>query len=205
MTGSISRKLCQRLLLLYPKPFRDEFGDEMLSIFEPCRGAQGCCRVFADIFLSATKQQIHCLSTPVPKSASFYSDIGSSPNLARMLAVAAFGAGLLASVFVGRRPEAPEFSTAARSEALFWFPTAGWDRYCSDLPLHTETATSFPAAGVLVARKRQDPTSWRMARIGYGQYWSVVPELTGKPKNVLTAQAGQPDGSKPDDLRTTPK
>ena len=58
MTGSISRKLYRRLLMLYPEPFRREFGDEMLGVFEECRAAQGSWRLLADVVLSAARQGI---------------------------------------------------------------------------------------------------------------------------------------------------
>ena len=80
MTRSISRKLYRQFLLLYPEPFRREFGDEMLVIFEKCRGAQSSWRLFADVVLSAAKQQIRYLSTPASKSAPLYSEIASSPE-----------------------------------------------------------------------------------------------------------------------------
>jgi hypothetical protein len=101
VTGSISRILFQQVLLLYPEPFRQEFGDEMLSMFEECSEAQGSWHVLADVLLSAAKQQIHCLSVPAPKSAPLYSEIARSPNLARIFAVAVFGIVLIASVLAG--------------------------------------------------------------------------------------------------------
>jgi hypothetical protein len=109
MTGSIPRKLYRHVLLLYPEPFRHEFGDEMLSMFDECGAAQGSWHVLADVILSAAKQQIHYLSIPAPKSAPFYSEIASSPILARILAVVGFGVVLIASVLVGGgKPRAPE-------------------------------------------------------------------------------------------------
>jgi hypothetical protein len=49
VTGSISRKLYQQSLLLHPEPFRHEFGDEMLGIFEQCKAEQGSWRLLADV------------------------------------------------------------------------------------------------------------------------------------------------------------
>ena len=109
MTGSVSRKLYRRVLLLYTEPYRHEFGDEMLSMFAECRAAQGSWHVLADVLLSAAKQQIHYLSIPAPKSAPLYSEIAWSPNLARILAVAVFCVVLIASALAGRgKPEARE-------------------------------------------------------------------------------------------------
>lgn len=109
MTASISRKFYRWVLLLYPEPFRDEFGDEILSMFRECRAAQDSWHVLADVLLSAAKQQIHYLSISAPKSAPLYWEIAWSPNLARILAVAVFCVVLIASAFVGRgKQEAPE-------------------------------------------------------------------------------------------------
>ena len=110
MTGSISRKFYRWVLLLYPEPFRNEFGAEMLSMFEECRTAQGSWHVLADALLSAAKQQIHYLSIPAPKSVPLYSEIAWSPNLARILAVAVFSVALIASALAerGKQPEAGE-------------------------------------------------------------------------------------------------
>lgn len=102
MTGSISQKLARWVLLLYPEPFRDEFGDEMVSILAECRAAQGCCHVLADVLVSAAKQQIYYLSISPPKSAPLYSEIAWSPSLARILAVGVFCVVLLASALGGR-------------------------------------------------------------------------------------------------------
>lgn len=118
MTGSISRKLYRRILLLYPEPFRHEFGDEMLSMFEECKSAQGSWHVLADVLVSAAKQQIHYCSIPAPKSAPLYPEIAWSPNLARILAVAVFGGVLIASAFAERKkPEARESWTRPCGES----------------------------------------------------------------------------------------
>jgi hypothetical protein len=113
VTGSISRNWFRRVLLLYPESFRQEFGDEMLSMFEECSEAQGCWRVLADVLLSAAKQQVHYLSIPAPKSAPLYLEIAWSPSLARILAVAMFGVVLIASVL-----EAGGKSVARESRAM---------------------------------------------------------------------------------------
>jgi hypothetical protein len=115
--------LYQQFLLLYPEPFRHEFGDEMLSTFEECRAAQGFWRLLADVVISAGRQQFRYLSTPVPKGAPLYSEIASSPNLARMLATAVFGAALIAGALVGGgKSKAPESWAVLRPERLICFP-----------------------------------------------------------------------------------
>jgi len=160
VTGSISSELYRQFLLLYPEPFRREFGDEMLVIFVECRGAQGSWRLFADVVLSAAKQQIRYLSTPAPKSAPLYSEIASSPNLARLLAVTFLCAALTAGVLVGGRPEASKSSTVVRSNALFWFPTPGWGRFCSDARERTQKSARI-LTGVLVGRNQKPPNPGR--------------------------------------------
>jgi hypothetical protein len=141
MTGSISRKLYQQFLLLFPEPFRHEFGDEMLSMFEECNAAQGYWRLLADLVFSAVKQNIHYLSAPKPKNEPLYSEIASAPNLARILAVAVCGAALIPGVLVGGKPKAPE-SWAVPSKVRFWFPTGI----------------------VLVERRPNAPESWTVIR-----------------------------------------
>lgn len=112
MTASISRKLYRRILLLYPEPFRHEFGDEMLSMFAECKAAQGAWHVLADVLLSAAKQRIRYVSIPAPKSAPLYSEIAWSPNLARILAIGVLGVVLIASVLMERgKPEPRESYT----------------------------------------------------------------------------------------------
>jgi hypothetical protein len=121
MTGSFSRKLYRQILLLYPGPFRQEFGDEMLSMFDECSSAQGSWHVLANVLLSAAKQQAAYLSIPAPKSAPSYSDIASPPNLPRILALAVSGAVLIASVMAGGgKPKARESWTTpcARSRSI---------------------------------------------------------------------------------------
>jgi hypothetical protein len=142
MTGSISWKLYQRVLLLYPEPFRHEFGDEMLSIFEECRAAQGSSRVLADAVLSAVKQKAHYHLTHSSKTAPLYAEIGSSPSLARILAIAICGVVLISGVLTGGKPKAPESWTMVPSKVRFWFPTGI----------------------VIVERKPNTPESWRVLR-----------------------------------------
>lgn len=132
MTGSISRKLYQRFLLLYPEPFRHEFGDEMLSMFENCRRVQGFWRLLADLVLSAAKQQIRYRSSPAPASAPLYSEIASSPNLARVLAAAALGAALIGGLLPGAKTRDSESWAALRSEHRFRFPAIASQQSCSD-------------------------------------------------------------------------
>jgi hypothetical protein len=185
VTGSISRKLYQQFLLLYPEPFRHEFGDEMLDIFEEYRGIQGSLRLLADAVLSAAKQQLHYLATPAPRSAPLFWEIASSPNLARMLALAVFGASLMAGVLAGGKPETPEFWTLVRPKAVFWFPTVAWGRYCSDAPERMGKPESVLVAGVLVGRKSEDPESWTVVRVACKQYVPTRVSLGGNQRASL--------------------
>lgn len=188
MTGSMSRRLYRQFLSLYPEPFRREFGDEMVSVFEECRGTQGAWRLLVDALLSAAKQQFHYFATPIPKSALLFSTTGSSPKLARVLAVAVFGAELTAGVLVGK-PATPQAPALIRSEALFWFPTAGWGRYCSATPNRTGIPASAIVADVLVARKLEAPKSWRIVRIACGHDRSEEPERIGNRESVPAGPA----------------
>jgi hypothetical protein len=122
MTGSISRKLYQQLLLLFPEHFRLEFGEEMLGMFEECHATQGPWRLLADLGFSAIKQNFYYLLAPERNKSHLYSEIGSAPNLARILAVAVCAAALIPGVVAGRKSRAPE-SAAVRSEVRYWFPT----------------------------------------------------------------------------------
>ncbi len=146
MSGSISRRLYQRFLRLYPEPFRQEFGDEMLGMFEECRGTQGCCRLFIEVVFSAAKQQIRYVSTPMPKSEFLYSEVVLSPDLARILAIASFGAALIVSLWAGGgKPRATASWTMVRSEVLL-FPI--WGEVYTDAPEHKGRGES-----VLTARR----------------------------------------------------
>lgn len=133
MTGSTARKLYQRCLLLYPESFRQEFGDEMLGMFEECRVAQGSSRVLADVLFSALKQQISYRSTPLPESAPLYAEIAWSPKLARVFAVIALGAGLITAAVADRdKPKAPESWTLVHAERRLWWPGALSRPACSE-------------------------------------------------------------------------
>lgn len=144
MSASVSRKVYQVLLLLYPTDFRREFGDEMLTMFEDCRAAQGCCCVFTDALRSAAKQQVHHFSTTRLRDEFAYSDIGCSPDLARILAIAVFVVGLIAGVLThGGGSRNRDSWTIARAEFRFWFPT-----------------------GIAVVERNSNaPGSWRVLRV----------------------------------------
>jgi hypothetical protein len=170
MTTSISRILCRQFLLLYPEPFRNEFGDEMLSVFEECRAAQGSWHVLADVFIAAAKQQIRSLAVPVPKSEPLYSEIASSPNLARILAVTVFAAMMITGVLTGGKAKSADSWTMVRSEVRFWFPTGI----------------------VILERKPNGAKSWRLLRPERG-IWSPRcsdrPEHTARTASISSEQA----------------
>lgn len=152
MTRSISRKFYQRFLWLYPEPFRHEFGNEMLALFEQCQAAQGTLRLLADVILSAARQQIHYQASPAPASAPLYSEITSSSHLARTLALAVFSAAMILGAVAGHKPAADRW-TAVSPPALFWFPVGtGCD--CSGTPV----------TGVLVGRDPAHSDSWTVVR-----------------------------------------
>lgn len=150
MRAAISRKVYEVLLSLYPADFRTEFGDEMLSMFEECRATQSCCCVFADALCSVAEQRVRHFSAARSRDDFPYSDIGSSPSLARMLAIAVFVVGLIAGVLGhGGASRNRDSWTMARAEARFWFPT-----------------------GIaIVERNSNAPDSWRVLRVerSYGK------------------------------------
>ena len=60
---SICHKLFQHLLLLYPKPFRQEFGNEMLETFQECEHSQNSWSLLLDVLRSVLRQQIRYRSS----------------------------------------------------------------------------------------------------------------------------------------------
>jgi len=90
MTASVSRKLCQRFLYLYPEPFRCEFGEDILAIFEASKETERPSDLLFDIFLSAVRQQFRYQAMPVPKNVPLYSEVSVHPGLASTLAGVVF-------------------------------------------------------------------------------------------------------------------
>jgi hypothetical protein len=128
----LSREVYRRFLALYPEPFRQEFGNEMLDMFEACAAVQGSWNLLADLVFSAFKQQFRYLSTPSPKSTPLYREIGSSPNLARVLAVAGCGAAILFGVFTTTgESKTPGPQTAPGPEHHVWIPRVASGDSCS--------------------------------------------------------------------------
>ncbi len=194
MTRSMARKLYQQFLLLYPEPFRHEFGDEMLGIFEQCQREQSAWHLLADVVLSVVRQQVRSRFTPVPRSAPLYAEIGSSPHLAWMLSVAAFGTALLASVWVGGSTETPTSGTVVRPEAIYWFPIIPQGRSCYGPPERTGKREVILTTGAWVRGTCEAPEYWTVVRsknrfwistVSWGQYCWDEPEPTGRPGGVL--------------------
>ena len=175
MTGSISRKLFQHLLFLYPKLFRDEFGKEMLEVFEQCERSEGCWRLLADVVPSAVRQRIHYRSILVPKSAPFYPEIGMSLNLARTMAVAALSASLIAIAFLPTNREHTQLWTVVHPEALFWFPIIPEARSCSEIPEHISEPERIFTTGVLIRENAAGRQSWTFVRGKTGFWISTLP------------------------------
>lgn len=98
MTLSFSRKLYQHLLYLYPEPFRREFGDEMLDIFDACKQAESCSRLFADALQCAVKQRLYYHLSPAPERIPLYVEVPLHPPLAPRLAAVTLGFLLIAAV-----------------------------------------------------------------------------------------------------------
>jgi len=64
VTVSICRKVLQQVLFLYPKPFREEFGKEILETFQECEQSQHSWPLLMDILQSALMQRIRSLRLP---------------------------------------------------------------------------------------------------------------------------------------------
>jgi hypothetical protein len=189
-----ARKFYQQLLWLYPEPFRHEFEDEMLSIFDECRAAQGSWRVLVDLLFSAAKQQIHYRCTPVSTSASLYSEVHLSPHLGVLLGIAALSTALMAGIWAGRKTEAPTLGAVIRPEAIYWFPIVPQGRYCYSLPEQSGKPERVLTTGVWVRGNSKAPEYWTVVRskkrfwistTPWGQYCCDVPERTGRPEGVL--------------------
>lgn len=174
MTGSISRKLFQHLLFLYPKLFRNEFGKEMLDVFDECKHSQSSWRLLADVLLSAVKQQIHDRSIRVSKNATPYSEIGMSLNLARLIAGAALGALLIAGVLAPAKRDGPQHATMVYPEALFWFPIIPEARSCSEIPGHPSEPERIFTTGALVIGDGESRRYWAVVRGKSGLWISNV-------------------------------
>ena len=127
MSQSISRRLYRRLLRMHPEPFRQEFEEEMLGVFEECSADQGPLFLIADAFFSAVRQHVRYHAAPVPNRVFFYSEVPASPTLAARLATAMLVLILAASAGVERaRPKQREFQiTYAAQRVVLYSPCSG--------------------------------------------------------------------------------
>lgn len=116
-------KLYRWILLLYPEPFRIEFGDEMLQAFDECRAAQGSLHLLTDVLLSAARQQIDYLLSPRLKDDPVHAGATRSPVLQANLGIAIFCVAILWSALV------QEICTIQKP----WTTPHSFDRSCSNL------------------------------------------------------------------------
>jgi hypothetical protein len=100
MTNSLSCRLFQRILLLYPEPFRREFAEEILGVFGECHLTQRTSFLLVDGLVGALKQQFHCFAVPTPNRTALYAEVPTAPSLARSLAIAVVAISLLANALV---------------------------------------------------------------------------------------------------------
>jgi hypothetical protein len=141
VTGSISRRLYQHIILLYPEPFRREFGQEMLSVFDECQPAQKTSYLLADGLFAGLKQQLHYLATPARERTALYSEVPSSPRLARTLAMAVLVTAALASVFApSQRPRRQSWATIHIEHRI-------WYLQCSNAELSATLPRTKPRKG----------------------------------------------------------
>lgn len=194
MTESIERKFYRQFLWLYPEPFRNEFGAEMLSTFDECRTSQGFSRLLADVFFSAAKQQIQYFYAPVPTSAPLYSETDLSSPLGRLFVVAALIAVIITGVSAKAISQAPGSWTIARPERVYWFPIIPQGRYCYGPPEHTANPELVFTTGVWVAGTPEAPqyrtvvrsqTRFWISTTPWGQYCLDVPERRERSEGVL--------------------
>jgi hypothetical protein len=122
---SISRRLYQQIILLYPEPFRREFGQEMLGVFDECRAAQGGPYLLADGLVTALKQYLHYLAKPAPDKTALCWEVPSSPRLARSLAMAVLTTAVIANAFVrDPKPKTQAWPTIRTEYRICYFPLA---------------------------------------------------------------------------------
>ena len=195
MTRLTARKVYQQFLWLYPKPFRHEFAEEILNVFDECRAAQGSWRLLADLLLSAARQQIRYRSTFVPRSVPLYSEIDLSSRLALRLGVAALSAALMAGILATRVTEPPKSRKVLRPETIYWFPVIPEGHYCYGPPPEgAGKPERILTTGVWVRGNPKAPEYWTVVRsktgfwistTPWGQYCWDLPERTGKREGVL--------------------
>ena len=139
MTSSISHRLYQQIILLYPEPFRREFGEEMLSVFDECQPTRGIAHLLADRLVAALKQQVRYLTIHAPDRTALYAEIASSSALARRLALAVVAVAIVAGVF-GRegRPNKHAWATVRVEEHQIWH------LQCSNVAICPTSSTSKP-------------------------------------------------------------
>ncbi len=99
MTRFITRQIYRQILSFHPEPFRREFEDEILGMFEECSQTLGPSNLLADVLLSALKQQVQYFATPAPAKAPLYKEIVAAPRLARTLASCMLAIVLVAGLF----------------------------------------------------------------------------------------------------------
>jgi hypothetical protein len=121
VTHEISHRLYRQIIHLYPEPFRREFAEEMLSVFDQCQATQKNSHLLADALIAALRHQLHYLSTPVPARTELYSEVPSSPGLARNLALAVVALAIFTGLFA--RQDKPRIQTWAtvRIEHRIWY------------------------------------------------------------------------------------
>lgn len=126
MTHALACHLYQRILLLYPEPFRREFADEMLGVFGECRFTQRTSSLLVDGLIGAWKQQFHYFAVPTPNRTALYAEIPTAPSLARSLGLAAVAISFLATALVqDQRPQGGKhWKTAPAVHEILYFAKA---------------------------------------------------------------------------------
>lgn len=122
MTGSMTRRIYRHILLLYPEPFRREFGEEMLGVFDQCQAShRGSPYLLADGLFAALRQHVHSFSAPEPHRAELFWEVPPSPALARALATAMLCIALFSGVSaLNAKPKAQVWPTL-HIERHIWY------------------------------------------------------------------------------------
>ncbi len=121
----IARCLYRRFLGLHPEPFRIEFGEEMLEIFEASTADQGVFFVLTDVVLSAARQQVRYHTVPAPTRVPLFSEMPTAPGLAGFFASAVLVLTLAVSAGMsGPKAKPREFRiTSGKPKLMFFAPS----------------------------------------------------------------------------------
>lgn len=123
MKTSLSRKLFKQVIRFYPEPFRVEFSEEMLSVFDECQAGLGGRYLLLDALMSVARQQIHSLTAPKPAPTNLYREAAPTPKLALLFALSVFLAGVMVIPFAAH--SRTDETGLEPSTHRTWYPHCG--------------------------------------------------------------------------------